>query len=165
VRAGLRAAAKVTDAFGEAAHAEKDRRAAGEIRDGAERFLDRIASADILVETEAINHERLRAANPSLVHVTVTPFGLAAEWRMSIGTDVLDEGVAVCRAIAADFPRAVFFSGKLIFEHERFFQRLLHNETAQQLQRRLQFNGMPSMVLPLRVMERQEPAQIVAGAA
>ena len=92
-------------------------------------------------------------------------FGLAAEWRMGIGTDVLDEGVAVCRAIANEFPRAVFFAGKLIFEHERFFQRLLHNETAQQLQRRLQFNGMPSMVLPLRVMERHEQAQVVAGAA
>ena len=91
-------------------------------------------------------------------------FGLAAEWRMGIGTDVLDEGVAVCRAIAADFPRAVFFSGKLIFEHERFFQRLLHNETAYQLQRRLQFNGMPSMVLPLRVMESHATAPIAAGA-
>jgi amino acid transporter len=112
--------------------------------------------------------ESLRAATQEALEQYVSlanKFGLAAEWRMGIGTDVLDEGVAVCRAIAADFPRAVFFSGKLIFEHERFFQRLLHNETAQQLQRRLQFNGMPSMVLPLRVMERQEQARAIAGAA
>lgn len=92
-------------------------------------------------------------------------FGLAAEWRMGIGTDVLDEGVAVCRAIAAEFPRSVFFAGKLIFEHERFFQRLLHNETAYQLQRRLQFNGMYSMVLPLRVMEGHERPQVATDAA
>ncbi len=39
VWAGLMAAARFTDAFGEAGLAEKYRRAAGEIRDGAERFL------------------------------------------------------------------------------------------------------------------------------
>ena len=39
VWAGLMAAARFTDAFGEAAAADKYRRAAGEIRDGAERFL------------------------------------------------------------------------------------------------------------------------------
>jgi amino acid transporter len=92
-------------------------------------------------------------------------FGIAAESRMGIGTDVLDEGVAVCTAIATEFPRAVFFAGKLIFEQERIFQRLLHNETAYQLQRRLQFNGMYAMVLPVRVIETRELAQLARNAA
>jgi hypothetical protein len=59
----------------------------------------------------------------------------------------------LCAEASREFPRAVFFAGKLVFQKETVFQRLLHNETASQLQRRLQFAGMNSMVLPVRVME------------
>ncbi|HEY0997917.1 MAG TPA: APC family permease [Gemmatimonadaceae bacterium] len=79
-------------------------------------------------------------------------FGLATEWRMAVGTDVLDEGEALCAQVKAQYPRAVFFLGKLIFEHETFLQRLLHNETGYALQRRLQFRGLNAMVLPVRVV-------------
>ncbi len=92
-------------------------------------------------------------------------FGLAAEWRMGMGTDVLDAGLDVCAAIHAEFPRAVFFLGKLIFEKERFFQRILHNETAYQLQRRMQFAGMNAMVLPVRVTEVRDLAELGPDAA
>ena len=67
--------------------------------------------------------------------------------------------------MAAQFPRAVFFLGKLIFEKERFFQRILHNETGYQLQRRLQFRGLNSMVLPVRVLEARELGAVAAEAA
>ena len=79
--------------------------------------------------------------------------GLRAEYRMSIGTEAVAEAEQLCLAIARDFPRALFFAGKLVFERERWFQRLLHNETAYQLQRRLQFAGLNAMVLPVRVMD------------
>ena len=79
--------------------------------------------------------------------------GIAAEYRLTVGTDVLDEATDLCTEVSRDFPRSVFFVGKLIFEHERFFQRLLHNETGYQLQRRLQFAGLNAMVLPVRVLE------------
>ena len=46
----------------------------------------------------------------------------------------------------------MFFAGKLVFQRERWFQRLLHNETAYQLQRRLQFAGLNAMVLPVRIL-------------
>ena len=92
-------------------------------------------------------------------------FGLAAESRMAIGTDVLDEGEQLCSAIAAEFPRALFFLGKLIFERERFYQRILHNETAYQLQRRLQFAGLNTMVLSVRVLEPIEMPQFSSDAA
>ena len=59
----------------------------------------------------------------------------------------------MCKEIAQEFPRAVFFAGKLVFQQERFFQRLLHNETAYQIQRRLQFAGLNAMVMPVRVLE------------
>ncbi|MFL5581754.1 MAG: APC family permease [Gemmatimonadaceae bacterium] len=80
-------------------------------------------------------------------------FRLAAEYRMAVGTDVLDVGTEVCQEVARAYPRSVFFLGKLIFQRETLFQRLLHNETAYQLQRRLQFAGMNAMVLPVRVVE------------
>jgi len=92
-------------------------------------------------------------------------FGLAAESRMAIGTDVLDEGEELCSAIAADFPKALFFLRKLIFERERFYQRILHNETAYQLQRRLQFAGLNTMVLSVRVLEPIEMPQFSSDAA
>jgi hypothetical protein len=49
----------------------------------------------------------------------------------------------------------MFFAGKLIFQSEQWYQRILHNETAYQLQRRLQFMGLNAMVLPVRMLETQ----------
>ncbi len=113
--------------------------------------------------------DRLRAATEKSLQEYVAlanRFGLAAEWRMGMGTDVLDAGLDICTAIRAEFPRAVFFLGKLIFEREHFFQRILHNETAYQLQRRMQFAGLNAMVLPVRVIEvRDDLAQLNPDAA
>jgi hypothetical protein len=81
-----------------------------------------------------------------------TRLGLPAESRMAVGTDAVDEALALCKQISKDYPRSVFFAGKLVFERERWFQRVLHNETAYQLQRRLQFGGLDAMVLPVRVI-------------
>ncbi|HET9595694.1 MAG TPA: APC family permease [Anaeromyxobacteraceae bacterium] len=79
--------------------------------------------------------------------------GLVAEYRMSVGTEAVAEAEKLCLATSKEFPRAIFFAGKLVFEREKWFQRLLHNETAYQLQRRLQFAGLNAMVLPVRIME------------
>jgi hypothetical protein len=78
---------------------------------------------------------------------------LAADFRTDVGTEAVATAEMVCRRVADEFPRAVFFAGKLVFQRERMFQRLLHNETAYQLQRRLQFAGMNAMVMPVRVLE------------
>jgi hypothetical protein len=53
----------------------------------------------------------------------------------------------------------------VIFEKERWYQRFLHNETANQLQRRLQFAGLNAMVLPVRVLQEQQPERGEATAA
>ena len=45
----------------------------------------------------------------------------------------------------------MIFAGKLIFRRERWYQRLLHNETAFAVQRRLQLDGIPMTVLPARL--------------
>jgi amino acid transporter len=101
------------------------------------------------VERARANAEHALKQYVALAH----RYHLAAEYRVALGTDVLDAGTSVCDDVARSFPRSVFFLGKLIFEREHLFQRLLHNETAYQLQRRLQFNGMNAMVLPMRVID------------
>ncbi len=81
--------------------------------------------------------------------------GFAADFRMGVGTEVLIEAEKICTEIAKEFPRSIFFSGKLVFQRERWYQPFLHNETAYAFQSRLQFAGLNSMVLPVRVFEPQ----------
>jgi len=89
-------------------------------------------------------------------------FGLAADYRFAMGTEAVAEAVTLCVEVGKEYPRTMVFAGKLIFERERWFQRFLHNETAYQLQRRLQFAGLNAMVLPVRVLE---PVKAVVEAA
>jgi amino acid transporter len=105
---------------------------------------------------EEVDRVRMRTETALQQYVEAAHrLGLAADYRMEIGTEAVEVAEQLCLQIAQAFPRAVFFAGKLIFERERVFQRLLHNETAYQLQRRLQFGGLNAMVLPVRVMEEQ----------
>jgi len=72
---------------------------------------------------------------------------------MATGTEAVSALESLCREVAREFPRAVFFSGKLVFREERWYHKLLHNETGYALQRRLQFAGLPTIILPIRVLE------------
>jgi hypothetical protein len=78
--------------------------------------------------------------------------GLYAEYWYSLGTDAIEEVEKLCEQVVNRFPRAVFFAGKLVFQEENFLTRLLHNQAAQALQRRLQFKGLQMVVLPVRAM-------------
>jgi hypothetical protein len=81
--------------------------------------------------------------------------GVSAEFRFSIGTDVVDEVAKLSTEVIKDFPHTIFFSGKLMFEERRWYHRLLHNETAYAIQHRLQFAGQTMVILPVRVRERE----------
>jgi amino acid transporter len=106
------------------------------------------------VNVEAVDEVRDRTAADLRRYVELaTGLGLAADSRMAVGTEAVATAVDLCGRIAAEFPRCVFFAGKLIFRRERWYLRLLHNETPYQLQRRLQFAGLDAMVLPVRVTE------------
>jgi len=69
----------------------------------------------------------------------------------SIGTDPVDEGEKLLLRAARDYPRIVCFAGQVIFQRERWYDRLLHNGTAYAVQKRLQWRGLPMMILPVRV--------------
>jgi hypothetical protein len=50
-----------------------------------------------------------------------------------------------------DFPNCIFFASKLIFEQENWLIRLLHNQAALALQRRLHLHGLQMVILPMKV--------------
>jgi amino acid transporter len=80
-------------------------------------------------------------------------FGFYAEGVHSIQLDTLSGIESRCEEIQKKYNKAVFFVGKLVFEEENIFTRFLHNQTAFSIQRILQFRGIPSIILPIRVMK------------
>ncbi len=83
--------------------------------------------------------------------------GFRAEYRYSIGTEAVSEIIELCEETRKEFPRSIFYLGQLVFESDRFYYKLLHNETAFAIQRRLQFAGLQAIVLPIRVLEKRVP--------
>ena len=77
--------------------------------------------------------------------------GIEAESRLVIGTDVVEELEHLAQATAAEHPRALYVAGQVVFEKETLANRLLHNETAFALQRRLIFHGIDMIILPVQL--------------
>ncbi len=77
--------------------------------------------------------------------------GVPATFRFRLGTDIVSECETLCTDLLTEFPEVTFFTGKIIFERERWFQRILHNETGLALQKRLQLAGLTMVILPARV--------------
>jgi len=77
--------------------------------------------------------------------------GLKADYRMEIGTDVVKSGSDLCIIVNKEYRKSMVFSGKLAFRVEKFYHRFLHNETAFAIQRILHWNGVPNMILPIRM--------------
>ncbi len=77
--------------------------------------------------------------------------GLSADYRMAVGTEAVSALEELCAEVAREYRRAIFFTSRLVFEEERWYQRFLHNETAYEIQRRLQFRGLNTIIVPVRV--------------
>jgi hypothetical protein len=71
--------------------------------------------------------------------------------RLATGTDPVEEAERLCLETAGDFPRATFFAGQVLFKRETWLTRLLHNQTAYAIQRRLQWAGLNTVILPARI--------------
>ena len=101
-------------------------------------------------EIEALRHhtEEMLAKYIRLSH----QLGVPATFRMAIGTDVVQEGAIICENLVLEFPHTTFFTGKIIFTEDRWYQRLLHNETGPALQKRLQVIGLTMVILPAKVV-------------
>ena len=77
--------------------------------------------------------------------------GFAADYRTALDTDVVESAVNLCKQTAEEFPRSTVFTGQITFRLEKFYHRLLHNETAFAIQRRLQWDGLTTVIMPIRV--------------
>ncbi len=87
-----------------------------------------------------------------LKYVKITrQHGFPADFRTDVGTDVVENASDLVESTVKEFPKSTVFTGKLVFRHEHPFQKILHNETANAIQRRLQWNGIATVILPIRV--------------
>jgi len=77
--------------------------------------------------------------------------GFYAECFSSIGTDVVEQVAMVAPEVLDKFPNAVFFGGQLVFPNPSLFTGLLHNYTIFAVQRYFYTQGIPIMMMPIRV--------------
>jgi len=101
--------------------------------------------------------EKVRIDLEKYVHLAQR-MGFYAEYRYTLGTDLIAELDGMVLDLVKEFRRSVVFAGQLVFQRENLFTRTLHHETAFSIQRRLQFNGIQVIILPIRVWEKQRAA-------
>lgn len=76
---------------------------------------------------------------------------MASSSYLGFGTDAVEEVARLCDEVGKEFPQAIFFTSKLIFDQDNWFIRLLHNQAALAIQRRMHFNGLQMVILPMKV--------------
>ncbi|MBP7836050.1 MAG: amino acid transporter, partial [Candidatus Omnitrophica bacterium] len=77
--------------------------------------------------------------------------GFYSEGTFRVGTDVVEEVNSIAPEILKRFPNAVFFGGQLIFPKDSLILRFLHNYTVFAMQKKLYREGIPFVILPIRV--------------
>jgi amino acid transporter len=77
--------------------------------------------------------------------------GMASSSYIGFGTDAVDEVTRMCEEINREYPNSIFFTSKLIFETDNWFTRVLHNQAALAVQRRLHLEGLQMVILPMKV--------------
>ena len=80
--------------------------------------------------------------------------GYHAEGVSRIGTDVVDETMAAAPELMERFPNAIFFGGQLIFPEDTYLTQHLHNYTAFVIQRKFYYQGMPIVIMPIRLVDK-----------
>lgn len=69
----------------------------------------------------------------------------------SFGTDVVDEVARLTPEILKRFPNAILFGGQLVFPKTSVVSGVFHNYTIFAVQRRFYNQGIPVVILPIRV--------------
>lgn len=76
---------------------------------------------------------------------------LASAAYLGFGSDAVEEVSKLCQEVGKDYPQSIFFASKLIFDQDNWFIRLLHNQAALAIQRRLHTNGLQMLILPMKL--------------
>jgi hypothetical protein len=80
-----------------------------------------------------------------------TALGLPASSAYAVGTEVAVEAEQLAVGLVQWYPKVVVVAGQIIFAEDTIWNRLLHNQTALVIQRRLQQRGVPMIVMPVEL--------------
>ncbi|MBA2690330.1 MAG: APC family permease [Burkholderiales bacterium] len=77
--------------------------------------------------------------------------GIAAAAYEAYGTDRIAQLTKLVDQVTAEYPNCVFFASKLVFVHDNWFTRSLHNQTPLAMQRILHLRGQQMVILPMKI--------------
>lgn len=83
--------------------------------------------------------------------------GYWAEGITAVGTDVVNEVSRQAPIILEKHPGAIFFGGQLVFPRESMLNLMFHNYVVFSIQRSFYRQGIPLMLLPIRVNPQAQP--------
>ena len=87
--------------------------------------------------------------------------GLYSRAFHTTGIDVAEGISKLAQEIFDEYPQSVFFGGQIVFPEDTFLSKLLYNHTTFAVQRRLHQQGIPFLIMPIRIGgESQLPASI-----
>jgi hypothetical protein len=118
-----------------------------------------VVDSDVFKGTEEIKALEDRTKhNLALYERFAASLGLATGSAFSVGTEVAVEAERLGIELYQKYPKALVVAGQLIFAEDTLWTRILHNETAFLIQRRLQHAGVPMIVLPIQLnLDRAAP--------
>ncbi len=76
--------------------------------------------------------------------------GFESEKKFILDTDLIDGVEKIIKETIKAYPESMVFAGRLLFEKENLFTRLLHTTDAYAIQKRLYVMGVPVCILPTR---------------
>ncbi len=102
--------------------------------------------------TEEMSHmkDNVRKELDRYVHY-MRCHGYYAAGYSSFGNDVVEEIARLTPEILQKFPNAILFGGQLVFPRTTFLSGMFHNYTIFAVQRRFYNEGIPVVILPIRV--------------
>ncbi len=77
--------------------------------------------------------------------------GRFAKAYVGYDTDIVEKLTQLTDRVAKDYPSAVFFGTKFIFDNENVFTQLLFNHVPYIMQRRLHVKGLNMVILPMKI--------------
>lgn len=80
-----------------------------------------------------------------------TSQGIPCKTYSAYGIHPVDEAVKIVEKIIKEVPNCVFFASKLILKNDNWLKRQLHNNSAFDLQRRLNELGQRMMIIPMNL--------------
>lgn len=77
--------------------------------------------------------------------------GMPATFKYQVGTDVIELATDLCIETSKEYPNSTIFAGKLMFQQEKFYHKILHNDTSTTIQKNLQQYGITTVIMPVTV--------------